>query len=82
MGDFKNNKPFWHCYSKSLKIKSDKTDIDIPTYFVDDGKVIDDPTEVGNMFYPSFTNLSSTSNAIYEDSKTFIAGVLRVLKVD
>ncbi len=72
MGDFKNNKLFWHCFSKSIKIKSDKTDIDVPTSFVEDGRVIDDPAEVANMFNSFFTNLSSTSNACYEDSKTFI----------
>ena len=34
------------------------------------------------MFNSFFTNLSSTSNASYEDSKTFIADVFRKLKVD
>ena len=34
------------------------------------------------MFYSFFTNSSSTSNATYEDSKSFIADVLRVLKVE
>jgi hypothetical protein len=75
IGDFKNNKLFWHCYSKSIKIKSEKTGNDISTSFVDDGRVIDDPAVFGNMFNSFFTNLSSTSNATYEDSEAFIADV-------
>jgi hypothetical protein len=80
MKDFKNSKQYWQFNSRSIKIKSDKNDIDVPTSFKDGSNTIDDPVEEGNMFNFFFTNLSSESTISYVDSSAFVADVFRALK--
>ena len=64
--DFKNSKKFWDFYKSSVKIRSDKSNCDIPKMIYDDNDLpVIIPDEIAllfNNFFTSIESISITSN--------------------
>jgi hypothetical protein len=52
--DFKNSKKFWKFYSASIKLKSDLSDCSLPSNFVQNNEVFDEPKKNRQSFQCSF----------------------------
>jgi hypothetical protein len=64
-----------------LKIRSSKVD-EVPTgTFIHEGKELNDPIEIGNMFSTFFTSLSSTSFATESESDRYLDDHIRKMKL-
>ena len=74
-----NLKATWNLIRNLMNKRSSKTPL--PSHFQSNGKTINDPTEIANMFCKYFTNIRTSQRRWQQTNSQYCSNTLQILKV-